>query len=87
MGTNLDMVLRSNSIKSVAIAGLVTQGCVMAAVNGATFFEYYPILLRDCVASHKSRLHDAALLVMSEAHDVADSEEVLEVWNKRLPEG
>ena len=80
IGTNLDMILRSNGIKSVTIVGVVTHGCVMATANDASFFEYYPILLRDCVASHKPELHEAAFLIMSQAKDLVDSEEVLEVW-------
>ncbi len=80
VGTNLDMILRSNGIKSVALVGVSTSGCVMATAYGALFSEYYPVLLRDCVASTKAESHDAALLIMSGAMDIADSEEVLEIW-------
>ncbi len=83
MGTDLDMLLRSNDIKSVCIVGLVTQGCVMATVNDAPVFGYYPVLLRDCVASRKQTLRDAALFLMSENKDVVDSAEVLEIWTQQ----
>ena len=80
IGTNLDMILRSNGIKSVTMVGVVTNACVMATANDASFFDYYPILLRDCIASHKPELHEAATLIMSQAKDLVDSEDVLKVW-------
>ncbi len=87
MGTDLDMILRSNSIKSVAIAGVATNGCVLATANDTPFLDYYPVILRDCVASHSPELHDAALLIMSNAKDVVDSREVLKVWNRSVSQG
>lgn len=82
VGTNLDIILRSNNIKSVIVVGFVTQGCVMATANDAMAFEYYTVVLRDCVASDKRRLHEAALLIMSHVKDIADSKEVIEIWSK-----
>lgn len=83
-GTDLDMILRSNGIESVAIVGLVTNGCVMAAANDSRLCEYYPILLRDCIASTQPELHDAAFLIMSQDMDVVNSEEVLETWKRSI---
>ncbi|MBI4334012.1 MAG: cysteine hydrolase [Chloroflexi bacterium] len=80
MGTDLDMMLRSNGIQTVTIAGVVTQGCVMATAKHAQLLDYYPVLLRDCIASHKATCHDAALLIMSSSMDIADSREVLDIW-------
>lgn len=83
VGTDLDMILRSNSIKSVVIAGIVTQGCVMATADSAQAYEYYPVLLRDCIGSYEPQVHDAAFLVMSRKMDVTDSNEVLKIWTKK----
>jgi len=80
IGTNLDIILRSNGIKSVAIVGVVTNSCVLATANDAPFFEYYPILLRDCLGSRKTELHDAAILIMSRGKDIVNSKEVIEIW-------
>jgi len=82
MGTSLEMILRSNDIKSVVIVGLVTQGCVLATAIDAQSFGYCTIILRDCVVSHKPILHDAALLIMSGDKDIVNSGEVLKVWDK-----
>lgn len=79
-GTSLDIILSSNGIKSIVIAGLVTHGCVLATVLDAQPMGYYPVLLRDCIVSHKPQLHDAALFLMSESKDVIGSKELLAVW-------
>jgi nicotinamidase-related amidase len=83
VGTDLDMILRSNGIKTVVGVGVVTEGCVLSTMRDSQFFEYYAILLRDCVATTSREIHEAALLVESTRMEVVDSSEVLEVWNKQ----
>lgn len=83
IGTDLDMILRANGIKSVVSVGVITEGCVESTVRDAQFFDYYPVLLRDCVATDKREMHEAALLVMSSRVDVVESSEVIEIWAKR----
>ncbi|UCG65917.1 MAG: cysteine hydrolase [Deltaproteobacteria bacterium] len=85
VGTDLDMLLRSNGISAVAIVGLVTHGCVISTTIDAQFFDYYPVILRDCIGSHKAPLHDAGLVIMSNSRDVVDSRQVLEVWDEGGP--
>lgn len=81
VGTSLDLLLSSNEIKSIIFTGIVTHGCVMSTANDAPYFDYYPIILRDCVASYNMELHKAALVIMSEKMDVLESEELLKIWN------
>ena len=80
IGTDLDMMLRSNGIKSVVSVGVLTEGCVESTTRDAQFFDYYPILLRDCVATTTREIHEAALLVLSTRVDIVDSSEVMEIW-------
>ncbi|MBI2853851.1 MAG: cysteine hydrolase [Chloroflexi bacterium] len=82
IGTDLDLILRSNERKSLVIVGVVTQGCVMTTTDDAAFFEYCPVLLSDCVASQRPQLHEAALLIMSYTKYVTESSEVLRLWAK-----
>ena len=84
IGTDLDMILRSNGIKSVVSVGVATEGCVESTARDAQFFDYYPVLLRDCVATRKSEIHEAAMLVMSTRFDVQDSSEIIDIWDKRV---
>ena len=80
IGTNLDLVLRSNRIESVVVTGVVTQGCVESTARDAAFLDYYVVVLRDCVWSSKQELHEASLKVMASRFDVVDADEVLRVW-------
>jgi nicotinamidase-related amidase len=80
-GTDLDMILRSNGIKTVVSVGVVTHGCVEMTARGAQFLDYYSVLLRDCVATTSREIHEAALLIMCTRLDVLHSSEVIEVWN------
>ncbi|MEK7682344.1 MAG: isochorismatase family cysteine hydrolase, partial [Chloroflexota bacterium] len=80
IGTNMDMLLRSDKIESVVVTGVVTQGCVESTARDAAFADYYVVVLRDCVQSTNRELHEASLKVMSTRFDVVDSTEVLRVW-------
>jgi nicotinamidase-related amidase len=82
VGTNLDLVLRSNGIKTVVICGEQTPGCVDATLRDSTFYDYYNVLVDDCVAAYRQDLHDAALLIQRARHLVLDSNEVLQIWQK-----
>jgi ureidoacrylate peracid hydrolase len=87
VGTNLDLVLRSNGIRTVVICGEQTPGCVDATLRDSTFYDYYNVLVEDCVAAYRQDLHDAALLIQRARHLVLDSSEVLDIWEKSATRG
>jgi ureidoacrylate peracid hydrolase len=64
IGTDLDLILRARGIKTVAIAGVVTQGCVECTVRDAAGYDYYVAVAADCVASTDPRAHDTSLHCM-----------------------
>ena len=79
--TNLDLLLRSNGIRTLMVAGCTTEGCVESTVRDACFYDYFPLVVRDCVGSDVPALHDASMLVMSAYRaDVADSAEIVAAW-------
>ena len=80
-GTNLDLLLRSNGIKSLIVAGCTTEGCVESTARDALFNDYYVVVVEDCVASDDRAQHEASLLLMRHRFDIATAEEVLRVWN------
>ena len=80
-GTNLDLLLRSNGIQSLIIAGCTTEGCVESTARDALFNDYYVVVAEDCVASDDRAQHEASLLLMRHRFDMATAEEVLGVWN------
>ena len=80
-GTNLDLLLRSNGIKSLIVTGCTTEGCVESTARDALFNDYYVVVVEDCVASDDPAQHEASLLLMRHRFDIATAEEVLGVWN------
>jgi nicotinamidase-related amidase len=80
-GTNLDLLLRSNGIQSIVVAGCTTEGCVESTARDALFNDYYVVVVEDCVASDDLAQHEASLLLMRHRFDISTAEEVLGVWN------
>jgi nicotinamidase-related amidase len=80
-GTNLDLLLRSNLIKTVLICGCTTEGCVESTARDALFNDYYVVIAEDCVASDDRAQHDASMLLMRHRFDVAGSEEIIRTWD------
>ncbi len=81
-GTNLDLLLRSNGIETVVIAGATTEGCVESTARYAMFSDYYVVLVEDCVASDDRAQHDASLFLMKHRFDIARSDEILTEWER-----
>ena len=81
IGTNLDLVLRSNGIKTIVVSGCTTEGCVDSTIRDGGFLDYYPVAVRDCIASDNRALHDAAMLIL-EAYRaiVVPSSDVMSSW-------
>jgi ureidoacrylate peracid hydrolase len=80
-GTNLDMLLRANAIKTCVVSGCTTEGCVESTARDAMFGDYYVVIPEDCVASDDRAQHDASLLLMRHRFDLAPSDAILEVWS------
>src|SRR5207302_1807093 len=83
-GTTLDMLLRSNTIKTVIMTGCTTEGCVESTARDALFNDYYVVLPEDCVASDDPRQHEASLFLMRHRFDVVSSEDILAIWQGSL---
>jgi nicotinamidase-related amidase len=79
-GTNLDMLLRANGVKTVVVIGEQTPGCIEATFRDASYHDYYNVLVEDLVAAYRQDLHEASLLVQRARHDVCTAERVLSVW-------
>ena len=79
--TDLDLILRSNGIQTVLVAGCTTEGCVESTVRDLCFYDYFGVVLSDCVGSDVPALHEASMLVMGAYRaDIATSSEVARAW-------
>ncbi len=82
-GTNLDLLLKSNGIQSVVVAGCTTEGCVESTARDAMFNDYYVVIASDCVASDDRAQHEASMVLMRNRFDLANSQEILREWSSR----
>ena len=79
-GTNLDLLLRSNGVQTVVVAGCTTEGCVESTARNAMFSSYYVVVASDCVGSDDKEQHDASMLLMRHRFDLATADEIARVW-------
>lgn len=59
--TNLDFILRSKGIKTVAIGGFLTNCCVESTMRTAYEHGFDVVTLTDCTAATSQEEHDNAL--------------------------
>jgi ureidoacrylate peracid hydrolase len=61
ISTNIDYVLRNLGIRSLIIAGLLTDQCIDHAVRDACDLGYLVTLVTDACASHSEERHNGSL--------------------------
>lgn len=59
--TNLDFILRSKGIETIALGGFLTNCCVESTMRSAYERGYDVITLTDCVAATSQEEHDNAI--------------------------
>jgi nicotinamidase-related amidase len=59
--TNLDFILRSKGIKTIALGGFLTNCCVESTMRSGYENGYKVVTLNDCVAATSIEEHDNAL--------------------------
>jgi nicotinamidase-related amidase len=79
-GTNLDLLLRSNGIKSVVVTGCTTEGCVESTARDAMFSDHYVVVVTDAVASDDPAQHEASMYLMARRFDLATSDVIRKLW-------
>jgi len=57
MGTDLDMILRSNGIHTLVLCGVVTSGVVLSTLCHAADSDYRLVVLRDCCSDIDQGAH------------------------------
>ena len=84
VGTDFDLMLRSNNIKTIVIGGVATEGGVEGTARSARNLGYDVVILRDCVGSRNRELHELALKLMEQTFfDVATAAEIADIWGKK----
>ncbi len=65
-GTGLAAWLAARQVRTLAVAGCTTSGCVRASVVDAMSHGFRPIVLEDCVGDRALAPHEANLFDMSQ---------------------
>ena len=82
-GTNLDMILRSNGIKTLVMSGLATSGCVESTTRDAAMNDYYVVTPRDSCSDQDVTRHEASLRKVSISFGyVVDSVDIAKAWQR-----
>jgi nicotinamidase-related amidase len=83
-GTDFDLMLRSNGVKTLLIGGVATEGGVEGTARSARNLGYDVVVLKDCVGSRSRELHELALKLMSQTFfDLATAAEVAQIWGRK----
>lgn len=81
-GTDLDVVLRSNSIKTLVMTGVATGGCVISTAIDGFFEDYYVVMASDAMADRDKQVQEMLLRRFGQAFgDVLSSSEIVEIWS------
>jgi ureidoacrylate peracid hydrolase len=81
VGTDLDLVLRSRGIRTVAVAGVATDVCVEATVRDAFMRDYHVVVVADCTAATTPGVQAAALERLGTYFGVlASARELADLW-------
>jgi nicotinamidase-related amidase len=59
--TNLDFILRSKGVETIALGGFLTNCCVESTMRSAYERGYEVVTLTDCVAATSAEEHDNAI--------------------------
>lgn len=87
VNTRLNQVLQANRIRTVIVTGEQTPGCVEATFRDAAYYDYYNVLVSDCIAAYRRDLHEASLLIQRARHDVYEAQQIIDVWHSLVPPG
>ena len=84
VGTDFDLMLRSNGVRTILIGGVATEGGVEGTARSARNLGYAVVVLKDCVGSRNRELHELALKLMEQTHfDIATAGEIAEIWQRK----
>ena len=62
VSTNIDFVLRNLEVRSLIVAGLMTDQCVESAVRDACDLGYLVTLITDACATDSAERHEQSLI-------------------------
>lgn len=81
LNTDLDLILRSNGVRSLVIAGVATNVCVETTARQAFVRDYYVVLPSDGAAAYSAEEQAASLTTIDRYFgQVTTCDEVIAIW-------
>jgi len=85
VNTDLDLVLRSNGIRTLVACGVLTNICVESTVREAFFRDYYTVVPADCVGTLDEELQRVSLRNIAFGFGlVLPSDQIKQIWQARM---
>src|SRR3989344_8691444 len=79
--TFLDPLLKKHNVKTVVLAGLLTEKCIETTARSAQLRGYFVIVPEDCIGSDKKLCHEGLVNTMRNMFmHITDSEELVRLW-------
>lgn len=80
-GTGLDLLLRSQGLDTLVLAGLTTECCIDSTARDAFERDFHVVIAADAVAAYAPDLHGAALKALEiNLATLADSAAIAAAW-------
>ena len=79
--TILEFLLKQHGIKTLIIAGQVTEGCVESTIRAARDADYYTVLAKDAIGSTSKERHDRVMAGWLGRTPCPTSAEIIATWN------
>ncbi|WP_173923477.1 cysteine hydrolase family protein [Agromyces sp. Marseille-P2726] len=88
VGTNLDIVLKTLSVRSLLVTGVATEVCVESTLRDGLSAEYFVSLVEDCAATYTAEAHESSVRnVRRNFGTVVTSDELVGIWAGITPVG
>ena len=85
IGTDLDLILRSQGIKTLVLTGLAGNVCVESTARDGFMMGYRIVFTSDCTESRSPEVQRGALLNIGKFYGtVVSSQEVVEAWQEAV---
>jgi ureidoacrylate peracid hydrolase len=83
-GTDLEMILRANGIRTVVVTGVTTNVCVESTARDSFMRDYYTVIVGDGTAAYTSEEHQTALKTFDRYFgEVASIDGLVGLWALR----
>ena len=80
-GTDLDMTLRAQELKSIIVTGVSTNVCVESTLRDCFEIGYYAAIVEDATASWDMNLHRATIETVNHRFGVVlQTSDILDFW-------